>query len=393
MNDPANITAPMTPAHAGGRRGHPRTSDRLAFAMRASLAIALFAALPALAQPIPGGVVLPPAPTGVQTFADQGTEFSIVNTAGVRPPPDFPGGGRFFNVNIPSFAIARTEVVESQLLEFHNTMAGVPTAPGDGREGLVNLALNGLYGIRFSQVIGQAPTGRPIYGVYPGAESVAVRSTYWLTAAMYCNWLHNGRQPTVDAITNGAYDIRGVRIGVPDTFRNIGRQSGARYWLPSDAEWSIATYWDPNHPTGAGGDWWHYSYGRNRLPISGLPAPFGTGETSYGVEEPEFLFGSIVPVASYTNQQSPWGLFDTSGGAAEWLDTSGEMEGFYVGDRLMGGTPAVFRNAGLDEVERLRTLRQSSGGGGLRIATAIPTPGTVTFAVALLITTTRRRRS
>jgi len=33
--------------------------------------------------------------------------------------------------------------------------------------------------------------------------------------------LHNSRQLAIDAITQRSYDLRGIRIGEPDTIRNI----------------------------------------------------------------------------------------------------------------------------------------------------------------------------
>jgi hypothetical protein len=337
---------------------------------------------------------LPPAPARVQTFTDQGMEFAVVRTHGMRPLPTYPDGGRDFNVFVPDFAITRAEVVEAQILEFHNSVAELAAATDAPNRSILNGALNGLYGSIGAVLVGHSSIGRPLYGALPEAFDRSIRNVRWYTAVMYCNWLHNNRQNTWDAITTGAYDLTNLRDGQPSSALTVTRAPDARYWLPSDAEWSIATYWDPQrvdplNPGAQPGGWWSYSYGRDRPPISGLPAPDGQGETSYGTS---IMVGGFLPVGAYADQQSPWGLVDTSGGAREWLDTSGAYAGtrLFDADRLVAGTELIFMGT---ELERLRNIDQGTGSAGFRVAMAIPAPGACGSLICVLFFCTRRARN
>ena len=65
------------------------------------------------------------------------------------------------------------------------------------------------------------------YTAHPATANAAVTYVSWVDAIRYCNWLHG--QDT----ESGAYSLTGER------------QSGAKYFLPTDDEWYKAAYYDP----------------------------------------------------------------------------------------------------------------------------------------------------
>lgn len=347
------------------------------------------------AQSIP----LPPAPAGVQTFTRQGFQFAAVQTAGVLPAPTFPDGGEDIDVNIPSFAISRAEITETQWSEFHNAFVDVQVPSTAVYASWLNDALAGLGAGVGNEIVGHSSLGRPIYQTTALSDRLAIRSQSWVAAAAYINWLHNDRQVSIEAITNGAYDLRNVEVNNAASFGAVTRQPGARFWLPSVSEWSLASFWDPNHPQSPSGGWWPYLNRRDRLPIGGLPPPEGNGETSYGVTGTILgVNADTIPIGAYANSQSAWGLLDTSGGSREWTDTSGAIEfngtNYFLGSRFVAGTTTLAVRSFTDSLEQLRLLEASTGFAGFRFATSIPSPSaSATVFALLLLQRPRRTRS
>lgn len=90
--------------------------------------------------------------------------------------------------------------------------------------------------------------------------------------ARYCNWLHNNK-PTgnqdSNTTENGAYALNNMYSNTlhyfiyPSTTPTNGndlmplpvRQSGAKYWIPTAAEWYKAACYDPTLNNGSGGYW------------------------------------------------------------------------------------------------------------------------------------------
>lgn len=390
--------------------------DRLQVAvvrMGLGCAAVLAAAGWAGAQPSSGPFPLPvlaPAPAGVRTYVDTtaGMEFSVVNTAGILPyVSNREIVPRVIGANVPSYAISRTEVTQGQFVEFINAMAEVPLPP-DGT-GYANQVGTLLYGGAFSVEVGFreiTPLGRPVWLATPlGAQLGAIPT--WFGAAMYCNWLHNNRTNSLEAILSGAYDLRNMgEFEDRASWAAITRQAGARYWIPSFDEAQIATYWDPNRNGPGQQGWWQSVNGRDRLPISGPPVATAedpnVGETSAEYVVPGQNYpGTFYPVGAYAEQQSPWGLFDTSGSVSEWTDTRWDGSLPISTDSLVsrmrlgssaGADPVVTASiADLDGLTRYGVQWPDLNAFGFRIAT-VPTPSSGAVLVAFVFAASRRRR-
>lgn len=348
--------------------------------MAAVASIALTAPL-AVGQPVP----LPPVRAGVQTFVQNGHEFSRVRAQVVQPVPSIGSLPGPFGAGDWDFGISRTEVSQGQWIEFINTFNAVPVPAGQPYTSVVNSMLVGGWagaGIYFTEL---GPLGRPINRVTPDGAVRPVSGQGWLGAAMYANWLHNDRGTTLDSILNGAYDLRGWDLDNPSTWPTVTRSPEARYWIPSYDEWCVASFFDPDrHGSGQPG-WWEYQGSRDRLPIPGAP---GVGETAAGWNSPDGPFASqLLPIGSYPNTQTPWGLLDTSGTYPEVNEDTYLYNEF---DRLFAGTkagPFTF-----PDLERLNERPGRTGAGGprgldtsIRLATSVvPGPSVLVSLCAFL---------
>ncbi|GJQ29211.1 MAG: hypothetical protein HBSAPP03_10950 [Phycisphaerae bacterium] len=220
------------------------------------------------------------------------------------------------------------------------------------------------------------------YGWYaiPGTENVAVEIG-WFSAARYANWLHNGKVTASWAFETGAYDMSSF-YQLPGGLweGNSQHLPGALFWLPSWDEWTKSMHWDPNKSGPGQGGYWLYPHSSDSRPVTGLPGEPGA-QTSGGLW-PNVQYP--IPVGSYPNSQSPWGLLDGSGGSSEYL-------GYWV-----DGVPDTRgSNRGLspshwDRLDYLGTtgfpdLPMAT----FRLASVVPSP--VTLIVLVLIPFRRRR--
>src|SRR5690606_21628647 len=95
------------------------------------------------------------------------------------------------------------------------------------------------------------------------------------------------------------------------------RSPGAKFWIPSLDEWIKAAHYDPDRWRDGEAGYWRYSHTSDDPPIPGAP---GEGQTSAGYDPPGVDEAFYIPLGSYPDVQSPWGLLDTTGGAAEWTE-------------------------------------------------------------------------
>ena len=155
----------------------------------------------------------------------------------------------------------------------------------------------------------------------PNMAAKPVNFVGWLDAARYVNWLHNGRPsgPGAEASTeDGAYDLH---VGSPGV--NAVREPGARWFLPSRAEWDLAAYDDPRAD-----DDWTFPTRSHAPPVLALASATGQiqnpgpGVANYarsadwnGQNGHLTTVGSAGPRAT-----SGWGTRDQAGNAREWIE-------------------------------------------------------------------------
>ena len=227
--------------------------------------------------------------------------------------------------------------------------------------------------------------------VNPGQGQRPVMEISWQEAARYANWLHNDKGTDPSAIENGAYDTSTWGVDPRTGRRTDGdRLPGAKFWIPSYDEWLKAVHYDPNKNGPGQEGYWLFPHGSDDEIVPGLP---GVGETSAGVTS---VFAPTLSLGLYPETTSPWGLLDASGGATEMIDTwvrpfGAREEKFYDGAPAGSLGWALLDRAdawnGSNPVTNVRSF------GGLRIASAVPTPGAGVFlASAFTVFVTRRRR-
>lgn len=87
-----------------------------------------------------------------------------------------------------------------------------------------------------------------------------------LTAARYCNWLHNNYGDT----ETGAYTLTNYTAGEPLPARN----AGAKYFIPTESEWYKAAYYKGG---GAQRGYWRYATQSDAVPESVCATNIGNG--------------------------------------------------------------------------------------------------------------------
>ncbi|MFO0831951.1 MAG: SUMF1/EgtB/PvdO family nonheme iron enzyme [Phycisphaerales bacterium] len=234
------------------------------------------------------------------------------------------------------------------------------------------------------------------YRVNPGDEMRAAGGITWRTAAIYCNWLCNGKSSDFSAFMSGAYDVStfGVTNGVWTD--QPARTPGAAYFIPSLDEWIKSVHYDPNkvNPDGTTGGWWTRPNGTDTNLVYGPPPAFGgngTGMANAGFTLPN-SGAYFIPLGSYPTVQTPWGLLDAAGTTTEWTEEILEVDG---GSRYRIFDGSYWESAGgLDRV-------QYQGGeepgvptvnAGFRIAAFVPAPAPGAMGVGFLVYLCARRK-
>ncbi len=306
-----------------------------------------------------------------QAPPDYGHDFVTVGSPGNRPtsPEELDPARRDLRIGaVPyPFRVARTEITVAQWLEFARAYLPFNPTPADG-------------GIRGQWI--DYDSG--VYFASPFALDRPV-DVSWRFAARYANWLHNGKLGESWAFESGAYDASTFTTNPDGTLSDrIEHLPGARFWIPTRDEWTKATYFDPNrHGIGREGYWPFPS--RSIEPLVSA-TPQSGGQTDAGFSFPADLY---LPVGSFPGSASPWGLLDTSGGQWEWAssDLSGDRRGIAV----LGSRRRQLDYEFSDELGSLLQGDTAFFRAGVRLASAVPSPGVGAVVVLVGFVCTKRR--
>ena len=300
------------------------------------------------------------------------------------------------NVNY-EYRIGKYEVKSNEWAEFYTAAFDRPA--GDAIPFVQLPAFTGMFDVTPQNT--QNPNARA-FGTSPATEWRGTGGIDWRTAAIYCNWLHNGKATNREAFLSGAYDVSTFGPASPFGFSDQRERSpGAKYFIPSWDEWLKASHYDPNKQNGDGtvGGWWLYSNGTN-IPLTyGAPPSFGgsgTGMANAGFDLPgntDFL----IPLNSYPSVRTPWGLVDAAGMTSEWTEevlgigSSLEARGADGSAWTSSGGVAFFSDQvielGLGDAPDLGSLLS-----GFRVAAVIPAPSTFAIGAGISLFVLRRRR-
>lgn len=327
-----------------------------------------------------------------QTPPDYDFQWSTIGAVGNAPyhaPPDVPNIADGRGSVSYQYRMSRLEITTAQWIEFQNSIST-----------LVNPPVTDLPPILWGgSAIGRSPTGRNIYALTtgrPNAARLAVGGLTWRDAAVYCNWLTNGKAATMSALMTGAYDVSTFHDNPDGTLGDTPvHLPSAQYWIPNLDEWLKAAHYDPNRYGENQPGWW---MNQNRSDTLGVIGPPGQGTTNAGYHLPGNNFaGWAIPLGSYVDQQSPWGLWDTSGGAQEWLEDLAPAVRPY--NRLYVGSSAWMDAAGVPFWDPIGGVGGDSPGStvsdlGFRIASSVPSPGAASLVLigTCLNLATRRKR-
>ncbi len=224
----------------------------------------------------------------------------------------------------------------------------------------------------------------------PNAAMVPVHGISWREAAMFTNWLHNDKASGIWAIENGAYDTSTFTTNPNGTFNDqLTHHPDAKFWIPTFDEWTKAAHYDPDRYGPGRGGYWMFSHRSDEPPIGGPP---GQGQANTGFFLPS-LGHFYIPLGSYPEVQSPWGLLDTAGGTSEHTEFY-----WFSGMPVERGSRGSNAGGGAEPWDRIYAILSSSPQvgwtpKGVRIASAVPGPASLAaFSIAWIACASRRRR-
>lgn len=314
-----------------------------------------------------------------------GIDFVTIGDAGNVPCalPD-PGGISYATGRggVPyEYRIGRLEITTIQWLQFVNTFS---TQGGSW----TNFGRPAHWGAQIDlSYIG--PGER--YELKPVANAglLPVGGISWRTAAMYCNWLHNGQSAQTSSLQSGAYDASTFTTNANGTFNDqLAHDPGARFWIPTLDEWIKAAHYDPNRYGSGQGGWWMYPHGSDTPLAYGPP---GTGQANAGFTQTMAAHWNI-PLGSYASILSPWGLQDAAGAATEWTEEAFSA-GLGPSERGIEGSASGWPTSLSSLNDRATRLGSAAPDfrafEGLRIASTVPSPH---YALPLGIMWFARRR-
>lgn len=313
---------------------------------------------------------------------DYGIEFKTVGSPGnaAASVEDFPllaveGLGPTGRVDY-TYRMAKTELTVSQYFEF--VQAYSPLNPGVAYK-------SGFFGTYIHNTSGDALN--PTWEMDGDAANFPMDMS-WEFAARYCNWLGNGKVNQSWAFETGAYDTSTFKIGPSGEWEGQAVHTpGAKFWISSVDEWTKAMHFDPDKYGPGQAGYWLYPAKSDTPLIAGPPGSPGA-QTPVGdfPGKDNYLY---LPVGSYPDAQSPWGLLDGSGGNPEWLEHSLATGSI----RFVRGTSSWQTFSYFDRLDKFTGGSYWAPGNGLRISSSdVPSSSAAALIVFTTTWVSRRKR-
>jgi formylglycine-generating enzyme required for sulfatase activity len=328
---------------------------------------------------------------------DYGIDFVTVGAMNNAPLtrsgfPDFPNSPSVGRGSVSyEYRIGRTEITTAQWMQFVNTFNGTTFADAPP---FFHWAGPFSWGATDDPTYGGPGFRYVLPASNPNAAMTPVYGISWRESALYCNWLQGGQSSDPASLLTGAYDVSTWGPGPQGTFTDAPNHlPGARFWIPTFDEQLKAFHYDPNRNGPGQGGYWLNKNMRDTTGIAGVP---GVGQTSARWVDPNVNNGELmIPLGAYSDQVSPWGLLDTSGGATEWNERVAPGLSQPSGRGLFGASAGASSTD--DSIYGSSGVGPDTGGiaYGFRIASTVPSPGVGVTAVVMggILSSRRKRRS
>jgi formylglycine-generating enzyme required for sulfatase activity len=211
---------------------------------------------------------------------------NFVNIGNINNSNDSTGYGSVsYNYQINQYLVTNCEYVE-----FLNAVAKTDTY------NLHNTIDNDYAGITQTGTIGNF-----VYFVKTNMDNKPVVFVSWFNAARYCNWLHNGKPsgPQNNSTTEtGAYSLNGVTSG-----NAVAKNSGAKYYIPTENEWYKAAFYSPNKNGSPG--YYQYATQSDTAPTCVTASSTGDGPVSSNYYACPLPSLSPTPTSTTTPTKTP----------------------------------------------------------------------------------------
>ena len=286
-----------------------------------------------------------------------------------------------------TFLVGKYEITNAQWIEFLAAKAAL----GDPY-GLYNTEMVGDYaGIaRGGSGIAADPYVYSLKGNDANWNDRPVNYVSFWDAARFCNWMHNG-QGDGDTET-GAYTLNGYN---GSEGHSIVRNTGAKWFIPSENEWYKAAY---HKNDGATGNYWDYPTESDSQPGRDVSEATNPGNNANYTGDPLPIDSPyyLTSAGEFELSASPYGTFDQGGNVTEWTDT-GVLLGGNRHRRFFRGGAYGDHVSSLYSATQINTApNYECAALGFRVASAVPEPSGLVLLVMAGVAVAiiwRRRRS
>lgn len=242
----------------------------------------------------------------------------IIETVSVRDTNNTADAATGYGAVQSAYRIGKTEVTATQYCAFLNAVA-----QNSDPYSLYNTNMASDRNIASIQRTYNATNKSYLYTTISGAENFPITYVSWLSAARFCNWLHNDQATgDEDASTTeeGAYQLDGMMSGV------VLMERDACWSLPSENQWYKAAYCKGGTSKNS---YWTYPTQKNTAPTNTMTGTMKSNANFYAIKKGVGSYCKsnapyLTPVSTFSNSAGYYGTYDMGGNIYEWVDASRE---------------------------------------------------------------------